>query len=107
MNRKERRAALKQKPSAGRAVGGGAPQTVAQVFHDALRLQHEHKLDDAVAAYKRVLELKPDHAEACNNLGVVLMGQSKRAEASAYFARSLALISPQCERSHCLSSRRI
>jgi len=92
MNRKERRAALKQKPSAARAVGGAASTNVTQVFQDALRLQHEHKLDDAIAAYKRVLELKPDHAEACNNLGVVLMAQSKRAEASAYFARSLALI---------------
>jgi len=92
MNRKERRAALKQKSSTPRAVADGAPKSIAQMFEDAVRLQHEHKLDDAVAAYKRVLQFEPDHAEACNNLGVVLMAQSKRAEASAYFARSLALV---------------
>jgi 2-polyprenyl-3-methyl-5-hydroxy-6-metoxy-1,4-benzoquinol methylase/tetratricopeptide (TPR) repeat protein len=86
MNRKQRRAALKQRPSAGAA----AP-SIAQLFEDALRLQHQNKLDDAAAAYKRLLLLKPDHAEASNNLGVVLLAQSKLAEASAYFARSLKL----------------
>ena len=43
-------------------------------------------------AYKRVLQLKPDHAEACNNLGRVLLAQGKPTDASAYFARALVLM---------------
>ncbi len=42
--------------------------------------------------YKRVLQLKADHAEACNNLGRVLLAQGNAKDASTYFARSLALM---------------
>ena len=34
---------------------------------------------------------RPDHAEACNNLGRVLQAQGKTKNASAYYARSLEL----------------
>jgi SAM-dependent methyltransferase/tetratricopeptide (TPR) repeat protein len=89
MNRKQRRAALKQNPSA-RSAGAAAP-SVAQLFENALRFQQQNKLDDAAAAYKRLLSLKADHAEASNNLGCVLLAQYKLAEASARFARALEL----------------
>ncbi len=62
------------------------------MFAEAARLQRENKHADAARAYKRLLLLKPDHAEAINNLGVVLLAQGKRAEASACFARALTLM---------------
>lgn len=87
MNRKQRRAAPKQNPMPGHRAS-----PVNELFAEAVRLQRENKHADAARAYKRLLLLKPDHAEANNNLGVVLLAQSNRAEASACFARALTLL---------------
>jgi SAM-dependent methyltransferase len=84
MNRKQRRAA-----NAMRA--GAAGDTAGQLFAEALRYQQQHRLDDAARAYKHLLRIDPDHAEASNNLGAVLMAQGKAHEASARFARTLEL----------------
>ncbi len=84
MNRKQRRAAPKQNPSAGDPAN--------QMFAEAARLQRENKLVDAARVYKRLLLLKPDRAEAHNNLGVMLLAQGKRAEASSHFAQALTLM---------------
>ena len=92
MNRKQRRAALKQSPSAGGQRAGPAGDPASQLFAEAEQLQRQNKLDDAARAYKRLLLLKPDHAEASNNLGLVLLAQGKRSEASACFAQSLTLM---------------
>jgi len=86
MNRKQRRAGLKQTSSTG-----GARSQAAQLFAEALRSQQQNKLDDAARAYKRLLLIKPDHAEANNNLACVLQAQGKLTEASARFARALEL----------------
>ena len=90
MNRKERRAAVKQSATSGAARAGFDP--AARLFAEAARHQSENKLDDAARIYKRVLQIKPDHAEAINNLGAVLQAQGKLREASAYFAQSLSLM---------------
>jgi 2-polyprenyl-3-methyl-5-hydroxy-6-metoxy-1,4-benzoquinol methylase len=90
MNRKERRAAIKQRPLAASQHAAG--NSVGQLFADALRYQRENKLDDAARIYKRLLLLNPAHAEACNNLGLVLLAQGKRNEASALFAKALTLM---------------
>jgi len=87
MNRKQRRAALKQK-----LPGGAAADPAAQLFAEAVALQRQNKYADATRAYKRVLLIKPDHAEANNNLGIVLLAQGKASEASAHFARALTLM---------------
>jgi len=92
MNRKQRRAGLKHTSSAG----GARSQSAAQLFADALRCQQENRLDEAARIYKRLLLLKPDHAEASNNLAQVLQAQGKLAEASASFARTLELM-PQLQ----------
>ena len=44
-----------------------------------------------VACYRRALELKPDYAEAHNNLGVALKDQGKLDEAVACYRRALEL----------------
>ena len=91
MNRKQRRATMK--------LGSPAPATsshpgeqIRQLFFEAASQERARKFDDAARAYKRVLALDPDHAEACNNLGRVLQAQGKTKDASAYYARSLALM---------------
>jgi 2-polyprenyl-3-methyl-5-hydroxy-6-metoxy-1,4-benzoquinol methylase len=92
MNRKQRRAALKQSPSAGGHRAGPASDPVGQLFAEAERLQRQNKLNDATRVYKRLLLLKPDHAQASNNLGCVLQAQGKLNEASARFAQALTLM---------------
>ena len=57
----------------------------------ALRLRDQGKLDEAVACYRRALELKPDYAEAHNNLGTAFKDQGKLDEAVACYRRALEL----------------
>ncbi len=83
MNRKQRRAALKQSPSAVGTRGQPAGDAASQLFAAAVHHQQRNRLTDAARAYNRLLLLKPDHAQASNNLGLVLLAQGKRAEASA------------------------
>jgi len=87
MNRKQRRAAAKQ----------SGPQTAAAsdanaLFAEAVLHQQQRRFDDAVRGYKRVLVLRPEHAEAANNLGCILQLQGRSREASAAFARALELM---------------
>ncbi len=95
MNRKHRRAMRVQ----GRAVGVDSARahpspmpTVGHLFGQAVWHQHHGKPNEAVKLYKQVLALQPDHAEACNNLGCVLLAQGKRDAASDYFQRALILL---------------
>jgi SAM-dependent methyltransferase len=92
MNRKQRRAARKQPPSSAIRPTAFAGDPADPLFTEAEQLQRQHKLDDAVRVYKRLLLLKPDHARASNNLALVLLAQGKRSEASAHFARALTLM---------------
>ena len=91
MNRKQRRATLKQSPPASRrATPGGEPS--GDLFAQAVRSQQQNQLAEATRLYKRLLARKPDHAQASNNLGCVLHAQGKLNEASTWFAHSLTLI---------------
>src|SRR5262249_62362053 len=73
----------------GRASVGA---TAVRLFGEALWYQHHGKPNEAVKLYKQVLALKPDHAEACNNLGCVLLAQGKRDAAGRWFERALVLV---------------
>ena len=57
----------------------------------AMAFKDQGKLDEAVACYRRALELKPDFAEAHNNLGNALKDQGKLDEAVACYRRALEL----------------
>lgn len=92
MNRKQRRAAQKQVPSAAQRPAENAGDRAAQLFAEAVQHERQRDLDGAARAYKRLLLIKPDHAQALNNLGCVLQAQDKPGEASACFARALALM---------------
>ena len=91
MNRKQRRATTKLgSPASANSSDSG--EQIKQYFFEAVSHERARKFDDAVRAYKRVLAIDANHAEACNNLGRVLQAQGKTKDASAYYARSLALM---------------
>ncbi len=89
MNRKQRRASLRSQSPARAVASGSSPK---QLFAEAMQYQQQHRLDDAARAYRSLLVLRPEHAEAHNNLGFVLQLQGKLSEASAHFARALLLM---------------
>jgi SAM-dependent methyltransferase len=89
MNRKQRRAS-RNSPSPARA--GAASDPLRQLFAEATAYRRQNRLDDAARAYKRLLALAPDHAQANNDLACLLQAQGKLREASARFARALTLM---------------
>jgi SAM-dependent methyltransferase len=80
----------------GQGVGADSGRTsleaTARLFGQAAWHQHHGKPNEAVKLYKQVLALKPDHAEACNNLGCVLLAQGKHDAARGWFERALVLL---------------
>ena len=54
-------------------------------------LQKVGKLEEAVDAYNKALSLKPDYADAYNNMGCALKDQGKLKEAVASFKKALAI----------------
>jgi SAM-dependent methyltransferase len=80
----------------GQGVGADTGRTsleaAGRLFSQAVWHQHHGKANEAVRLYKQVLGVKPDHAEANNNLGCVLLAQGKRDAASACFERALVLV---------------
>ena len=76
MNRKQRRAAAKN-PN--------------YFFDFGNRLRDQGKLEEAVAAFRRAIGIKPDFAEAHSSLGIVLAKQGKVEEAVAAFRRAIGI----------------
>lgn len=62
-----------------------------RIFQEALRLHSAGQISEAAASYRRVLELKPDHADANNNLGVLLGNAGQFADALPHYERAIAL----------------
>jgi 2-polyprenyl-3-methyl-5-hydroxy-6-metoxy-1,4-benzoquinol methylase len=91
MNRKQRRATLKHGSRIAAHPSDADASQIDKSFVDAVRLESAGKLNDAVRAYKRVLLLNPEHAEACNNLGRTLQALGKMTDASVFYARALTL----------------
>lgn len=88
------------------ALQQGEPESAAQLiqqaiainnrepsyhFHHALALQSLNDMAGAVAGYRRALALKPDDADAYNNLGNALAALNRPEEAVVAFRRALAL----------------
>jgi 2-polyprenyl-3-methyl-5-hydroxy-6-metoxy-1,4-benzoquinol methylase/tetratricopeptide (TPR) repeat protein len=97
MNRKERRAAARQDQSAANRPGTAPIAEPSRLFQQAVSLQHHGQASEAVRLYKRLLALNPDHAEAHNNVGCVLLAEGKPKEAAVHFVRSLTLLPQLCD----------
>ena len=79
MNHKQRRAAAKLgSPAEGHFNLGNA-------------LMGQGKLDEAIAAYRRAIGIKPDFADAHSNLGNALAGQGKLDEAIVAYRRAIGI----------------
>jgi tetratricopeptide (TPR) repeat protein len=69
----------------------GALQTAQKIFDDALRHHLAGRIAAAIAGYERAILLKPDHAEAYNNLAAALLAQGRLEEAEARYRKALSL----------------
>jgi tetratricopeptide (TPR) repeat protein len=69
----------------------GALGEVQGAFYEAVQHHRAGRLDEAVAGYRRVLALRPDRAEAHNNLGAARVAQGRFDEAVAHYERALAV----------------
>ena len=56
----------------------------------AQALHQQGMLDEAIASYRRAVELQPNYPDAFNNIGVVLTTQGKLDEAAMYLQQALA-----------------
>jgi tetratricopeptide (TPR) repeat protein len=84
MNRKQRRGAQK-------VASASPPDRAAQMYAEAIRRHQAGALGEAQAAYERVLDLRPNHAEALCNLGLALHVQGKFEQAAACQRKALVL----------------
>ena len=66
----------------------------------ALALGEQGQLDEAIAACRRAIQLKPDDADAHYNLGTFLARTGRLAEAVAAYREAIAL-RPDHAESHC------
>ena len=85
-----RRSSMRPSPLSARPSGSNRTTLKTTSAWDTLCTRHE-KLDDAIAAYREAIRLKPDYAEAHYNLGCVLYDQEKFDEAEAEFAEARRL----------------
>ena len=56
-----------------------------------IALQDQGKLEEAIEAYSKALAIKPDYAEAYNNMGNALKDQGKLEEAIEAYSKALAI----------------
>ena len=56
-----------------------------------IALQEQGKLEEAIEAYNKALAIKPDYAEAYNNMGNALQEQGKLEEAIEAYNKALAI----------------
>ena len=54
-------------------------------------LKEQGKLEEAIEAYNKALAIKPDYAEAYNNMGITLKDQGKLEEAIEAYNKALAI----------------
>ena len=54
-------------------------------------LKEQGKLEEAIEAYNKALAIKPDYAEAYNNMGIALKEQGKLEEAIEAYNKALAI----------------
>lgn len=71
------------------------PDDVASHFRAANLAEKYHLQKEAIHHYTQVVERDPDHHEAMNNLGIVLLQVDELEEAAAWFLKAHALATNQ------------
>jgi tetratricopeptide (TPR) repeat protein len=66
-------------------------QNVKGMFDVAVRYQRAGRIRDAVGLYERILLLKPDYADAHNNMGVALLAYGRIADSITCFEHALTV----------------
>ena len=66
------------------------PEVARTLMEDAERAREANRVDDAIAKYRRVIEVAPTLASAYVNLGALYYKQGKVAEAYDTFVRGAA-----------------
>jgi len=66
-------------------------ETMSEALTSALTHRREGRLRDAIASYRRALEIDPDSSEALNELGTLLQDQGNLDEAEECFRRALSV----------------
>ena len=75
-----------------RAAQPRVAQTAAELFVSAVAIEENPaRQQEAIAAYKRVLELDPKHAAACINLGTIYYNQQNYREAENHYRRAVEI----------------
>ncbi len=79
-------------PIQASAVEREATQTqeTARLYEDALKMQRSGQWKEAEILYDRILALRPQHVQALNNLGVILMKENRHDEAAELFVKAIA-----------------
>ena len=64
---------------------------VQTLFEDALAHHRAGRIGQAITRYKRALALRPDYADAHNNLGVAFVAQGRILDAISHYKRAIGL----------------
>jgi tetratricopeptide (TPR) repeat protein len=87
----ERKAASPAGPALVAAQSYQVPPDARREFEKGQKAAHENKIDEAVQAYRRALEIYPNFAEAYEALGTVYMDQQNWPEAEENLKKSIEL----------------
>ena len=85
MNRKQRRAAAKQKKSAEKRV------SIDEAVAIAVKLHQKGHFDEADTIYRQVLELNPNHPDVLHFLGVLLHQQGRSEQAIDLIRKAISI----------------
>ena len=72
-------------------MGSASAMRAVTATNAGTALQSEHRIDEAIAYYRRAIATQPDYAPAYNNLGTALREQKRIDEAVASYQQALEL----------------
>ena len=72
-------------------MGSASAMRAVTAMNAGTALQSEHRIDEAIAYYRRAIATQPDYAPAYNNLGTALREQKRIDEAVASYQQALEL----------------
>jgi tetratricopeptide (TPR) repeat protein len=67
------------------------PKKAVQEFEKGVKSDHDNKKDDAIAHYRKAIEIAPEFQPAHNNLGTIYLGKSDFKSAEEQFREAVRL----------------